>query len=251
MAVHKLHDAAIYIAQYDVSTDHNEITVTETADAHDVTPFGDTTHKHLGGLLNVALEGQGFMQYATGAIEDILSAQLGTANVPVTVAADGADAEAEDAWFFRSFFSAVKPLGGAVGDAHAFSYSAAGGKGPTANQTRLVPGKLFVIVGNKTASATVSSQQLGAVTAGQRVYSALHVISVSGTSPTLDVLVRSDDNSGMSSPTTRLTFTQATAATSEIKDAAGAITDDHWDVDYTIGGTDTPTFSFVSVVGIV
>ena len=250
MAVHKLHDAAIFIAEFDVSADHNEISVVESADGHEVATFGQTTHKELGGLLNINMEGQGFLQYATGAIEDILKTQLGLANVPVTVAADGADAENEEAWFFRAFFASVKPMGGAVGDAHAFSYAARGGKGAAANRTRLVPGKTFVVPGSKTSSGSSSSRQLGAVTASQRVYAALHVLSASGTSPTLDVIVRSDDNSGMSSPSTRLTFTQATAVTSQLLSAAGAITDDWWDVDYTIGGT-SPDFSCLAVVGIV
>jgi hypothetical protein len=56
--------------------------------------------------------------------------------------------------------------------------------------------------------------------------------------------------SGFPSPATRLTFAQKTAAGYEFKSAAGAITDDWWRVDWTIGGTATPTFSFVVAVGI-
>jgi hypothetical protein len=94
--------------------------------------------------------------------------------------------------------------------------------------------------------------ELGAVAAGQRVYAALHVIDpVSGTSPTLDVTLKSAALVGFGSPTTRLTFTQATEPTSELLSAAGAITDEFWRVDFSIGGTDTPTFPFIVVVGIL
>jgi hypothetical protein len=56
----------------------------------------------------------------------------------------------------------------------------------------------------------------------------------------------------MSSPTTRVTFSQATGRTSQwATPVAGAITDDWWDISWTIGGTGGPDFTFVAVVGIL
>ena len=45
----------------------------------------------------------------------------------------------------------------------------------------------------------------------------------------------------MASPTTQITFTQATAAGSQWQTATGAIADTYFDVDYTFGGTGTIT----------
>lgn len=110
-------------------------------------------------------------------------------------------------------------------------------------------GAVMATKDTRTASATGTSFQLGAVAADQKIYGALHVFSAAGTSPTLDAVARSDDNSGMSSPTTRLTFTQQTAAGDEWQELAGAITDTWWDIDWTIGGT-SPSFLFAVCLAI-
>ena len=64
-------------------------------------------------------------------------------------------------------------------------------------------------------------------------------------SPTLDVIIESDDNGSFSSATTRITHTQATAATSEFLSVAGAVTDDYWRASWTFGGTGTITFAVI------
>ena len=87
--------------------------------------------------------------------------------------------------------------------------------------------------------------QLGAVASGQIVAASLHVIAASGTS--LDVTVESDSTSGMSSPTTQLTFAQATAIGGQFLSAVGPITDDWWRVSWTVVGG---SFTFVVAIGI-
>lgn len=246
MAVHKFNDPRIYLAQYEVTTDHSMVRVTTTAESLDATAFSATTRNYIGGLKSHALDGEGFLQYNTTAIEAILSAQIAaSAGTVYTVTPEGG-AVGEEAFFGRTLVTGLQPVGGTVGDIHKFTFSGVGfGAYPC------IKGQLFKASGATTATSSSSAVQLGAVTAGQRVYASLHVLSVSGTNPTLDVVVESDDNGGMSSATTRATFTQATAATSEFVSAAGAITDDYWRITYTIGGTDTPTFSFVVAIGIL
>lgn len=100
-----------------------------------------------------------------------------------------------------------------------------------------------------TSSGTTTGVQVGSVSASQRMYASLHVLSASGTSPTLDVIVESDDASGFASDTDRVTFTQAAGIGSEWSSVAGAVTDDYWRVRYTVGGT-TPSFTFAVVIGI-
>lgn len=110
-------------------------------------------------------------------------------------------------------------------------------------------GRVLATKDTRTTSGTGSSFQLGAVAAGQKVYGACHVFTAGGTSPTLDVIARSDSASGMPSPTTRLTFPQFTASGDSWQELAGAIADDWWDIDWTIGGA-SPSFLFAVCLGI-
>lgn len=100
-------------------------------------------------------------------------------------------------------------------------------------------------------SSNVSSgAQLGALSSSQSLWAAIHVLGVSGSSPTLDVVVESDDNGSFTSAISRITFAQITDKTSQMLNVAGAISDDYWRINYTIGGAG-PSFQFVVVFGIL
>lgn len=87
-------------------------------------------------------------------------------------------------------------------------------------------------------------------TTGQKVYANLHVLSVTGTStPTITVAVQSDDNSGMTSPTTRGTFAAKTAIGGEPLQIDSPGNERYWRVSWTITGT-TPSFLFLVTLGI-
>lgn len=250
MAVHKFYDPRIYLAQFALAPMHAMIRVRTSADALDQTAFGDVTRRHLGGLLSHALEGEGYQSYGANEIEDVLRQQVGAPGGTVYTITPEGGALGEEAYFGVTLVTAHKPLGGQVGEIHKFTFSGVG-----ANGYRCVKGQLFKPEGNTTSSGTSTGVQLGPVAAGQRVYASLHVFSVSGTNPTLDVVVESDDNGSFTSDTDRVTLAQATGITPaaggvQFASAAGAITDEHWRIGHTIGGTDTPTFSFVVAVGI-
>lgn len=103
----------------------------------------------------------------------------------------------------------------------------------------------------RTATGTGTGVQLGAVPAGDRLYAALHVLSVAGTStPTITARIESDDSNSFASPTTQLTFTAATARGGEILRTSGsAITDTWYRIAWTISGT-SPSFLFAAAFGI-
>lgn len=101
----------------------------------------------------------------------------------------------------------------------------------------------------RTATGNGTGVQQGAVLAAQTVYAALHVLSVSGTTPSMTVKIQSDDNAGFASPTDRITFTAATAQGGQIMRLAGPVTDDYWRATWTISGT-APSFLFVVSLGI-
>jgi len=135
-------------------------------------------------------------------------------------------------------------FGGAEGDVNMWTVNGST-SGTVARGVSLhPPGTARTATGNGTAF------QLGAVSATQHIYANLHVLSVSGTStPTITVKLQSDDNSGFSSATDRLTFTTATARTDEYLSLAGAVTDDYWRVQWTITGS-SPSFLFIVSAGI-
>ncbi len=244
MAVHKLTNAVIYIGQYDVSGDHNMVEVPWGVESLDRTVFGDTTRRYLGGLFEADIKGQGFVDYNTGLIEDVLRSNLAVQNTPILIAGDGAAANAR-ASFTQALTANIKGMGAQVGELHGFTWDAKPSNAPLVGGGTVMATK----AARTTSSNSGTAQQLGAVSATQRVYAGLHVFAVSGTTPTLAVTVRSDDAVGFASPTTQITFTTATTASAQFASAAGAITDTYWRVDWTIAGT-TPSFTFAVVIGI-
>ena len=110
-----------------------------------------------------------------------------------------------------------------------------------------VSGEILVIPATThTSSSTSPVNNLGAVSATQKIYSALHVISASGT---LAVTVKSASNEAFSADvTTELTHTSVgSSVTAEMLSAAGAITNTYWRVDFTVSGS----YQFIVSLGII
>ena len=62
----------------------------------------------------------------------------------------------------------------------------------------------------------------------------MHVLAVSGTNPTLDMIIQSDNVSGFTSPTTKITFDQAVAVGAQWGTrVAGPLTDDYYRASWT------------------
>jgi len=237
-----LKDARIWLGAYEITASMNSVSLRHAVDVKDNTVFGDDTRSEAAGLRTVTARASGLYAVdGTDEIDDILSTNLATVNTPITFGVE-TGANNEVAYTFQSL-QATYEWGASVGDLPGYDMNASG------RGTPLVRGNILQ-VGTKTSSSNSGDLQLGAVGASQSLYAAMHVTAVSGTSPTLDVTVQSDDAQGAGSPTERLAFTQATAITSEWISLAGPLTDDWFYVTWTIGGTDTPTFTFVVVVGI-
>ena len=242
MAVHKFYRPQIYMGGYDVQADHSRVQINDSFDELDSTAFGNASKRHIAGLNVSTLEGEVFLQYAAGAIEDLLRQFRGTVQVYL-ITPDTATV-GDKCWHGQTLVHHANPVGGAVGEIHKTTWQSSGGNGYPP-----VRGQIFKAAGSTTSSSNSAMVQLGAVSATQRVGVAMHVLSVSGSTPTLDVTVRSDDNSTPTTPTTRITLTQANSVGAQFSSAAGAITDDWWGVTWTLGGG-TPNFSFVVGLGI-
>ena len=232
----------IWFAQYHLSADHNQVAVTSGREEVDNTVFTNTAKSMRGALPFVECTGEGYVEFGNNNVHEVLRSNINTADVPVTIGMEGAT-DQTSAVFFKANLLQYN-INGVVGQLLPFSWQAKGSSTPA------VQGKIFGI-DSKTSSANGTSNQLGVLAAGETMYMALHVLSVSGTSPTLDVIITSDNASGFSSATTRKAFAQKTAVGSELISLAGPIaTDNWWRAQWTIGGSSTPTFDIVIVCGI-
>lgn len=236
-------NSRLYWDEYALTSSLKEGSFAISTEALDKTAWGDTTRVQRAGLHSVSISASGHQSHGTGEIDDLLNSQLGVQDSIISMGAN-VSAEGDIMYVAQGVMTSYVPLQGAVGDLSSFAIEAV-------SSDSWFRGKLLAERAARTSSSATTGLQLGTIAASQNMHAALHVFSVSGTSPTLDVLVESDDNSGFTSATTRMTFTQATAAGAEfIGPTVGpAGSDDYWRVSWTIGGTDTPTFNFAVIFG--
>lgn len=103
----------------------------------------------------------------------------------------------------------------------------------------------------RTTTGVGTGFQLPAVSATQHAYMTFHALSITGTAPTLSVIVQSAAANTFASPTTRATFAGVTTQVGgQFAVAAGAITDTWWRVSFTLAGT-SPSYLFACSVGII
>lgn len=236
MAITVMKNCKIYAGGNDLSGHSNQAAMSYGAAMLDKTAFGDTTKKNVAGLLSVGLSASG---HWNDTIDGDLFDSVGLDGQIFTIAPEtGADGEL--AFSFEGVKGQYQP-GGSVGDLLPFTINASGAGD-------IIRGTIMG-TGAKTSTGTGTARELGEVLATQKVYASIHVIAASGTLPTLDLIIQSDDAAGMASPINRITFDQMTGVGAQFDSLAGAITDDFWRISYTIGGTN-PSFTIVVVIGI-
>ncbi|MEU6491087.1 hypothetical protein ABZ890_11920 [Streptomyces sp. NPDC046984] len=228
----------------DLTGNSNKIELSSEAEEKETTNYASQGWKELlGGLASAEISGEG--QWEAGdpsKVDDASWSQFGGVG-PWSISADNA-ANVGDLAYFTSALRADYKVGDAVGEVAPWTSSAKSSWPLVRGQFGHPPGTA------RTATGTGTALNLGAVAAGQRLYAALHILSVAGTTPSITARVESDDNSGFTSATTRLTFAVATAGGGQILRTDGsAITDTWWRVAWTISGT-TPSFLFAASLGI-
>lgn len=239
MASFVLTDSTLLVGGYDLTGDTNQQQMVLATQERDSTTFGSGgARQYKAGLVDVDFTHAGFVNYSLG--EPIWYPQIGASSTHVvTFAPTGAD-DGELAYTAQALTTTVQE-NGTVGDMFAYTASGSG-------STTWVGGTIMHPDTARTTSGDGTGYQLGAVAATETLYGSLHVIAASGTSPTLDVIVESDDNGSFTSATTQLTFSQFSAVGAEWQSTAGPITDDYFRVSYTIGGSG-PSFTFVVTLG--
>lgn len=240
MASLKFTDCKVYLAGYDLSGQLNQASLDYACETLDETTFGSTTRINKGGLLKVNAAVEGLWDSSGDTAPDpVLFPRIGSSDMPAVMVPQGATV-GNIAYLFR-VLGAKYALNGRTGGLLPFSLELPGTGGHP-----LVRGKLFH-AGSATGNiAGGTAIQLGAVGATQYVYAALQVFGGTGN---FTVKIQSDDNSGFTSPTDRITFTQVANATehaSEWSRLAGSITDDYW----RIVATNPATRNFAVAIGI-
>lgn len=244
MGIHVLKNQRALLGGYNLTGDANRLALSYEAQAQEAPAFTDDVEGSLAGLLMVQAQIEGY--WTAENTDKALYDAVGAVDVPLSFGAEGAG-EGDRAFFFLAHVAQYQPTG-QVGEV--FRFSAQADAAQTVN-AKLVRGSMMHFA-QRTGAGTsqTTGVQLGAVSATQHLYAALHCWAADGTTPTLDVKVQSDDNSGFTSAVDRVTFSQLTDIGSEwATPVAGAITDDYWRVHYTLGGT-SPDFTFAVLLGI-
>lgn len=247
MAKIVLLDTRVFAGAADLSGQSNKLELTDEIEDKETTNFRSGGAKEfLGGLETVSINAEGQWEAGDpGKIDDQQWASRRVLDVWTMGAESDSDTGPGSVMYIAKALRTSISLLGAVGDVAPWTANATG-TWPLARGVCAHPSGVA-----RTSTGSGTAIQVGAVSAGQKLYASLHVLSVSGTStPTLTVTVQSDDASGFASPATRLTFDAATEAGGQILRTDGtAITDDWWRVGWTISGTD-PSFLFLAAFGI-
>lgn len=230
----------LYFGPLDLSGTANAVSIDHGVDVLDDTTIGDETRSNIAGLKTTTLGISGNVDLAALGQDSAMFAAVGGADFPVSWC-DG-PTEGALAYFINTNQGSYSP-GGAMGEIFKFD----------ANCYAVGDLAKGLLMDNKTATATANGtgRNLGAVAAGKKLVAAAHVYGVTGTTPSLGLIVQSATSSGFSSPTTQLTFDPFTTIGSQYKEVAGPITDTWFRVRRNaISGT-SPSFQYVVFLAIV
>lgn len=243
MTLIALTNAVILIGQADTSGNSNTVELNAEAEEKDVTTFGPGAYRSfLGGLKMVDIKSSGFWDAGTASLpDDRLFGDLGVSGVPMTVTPTGA--VVADTSYITRVMRPKYSFGEKVGEILAFDTEAKG------DGTALIRGQ---IADNqaRTATGTTAVRTLVAPTATTRVYASIHVLAVTGTTPSLTVTLQGDDTIGFPSPATVATGAAITTAGSQwLQGPSGVTADSFYRLSYVISGT-TPSFLLVASIGV-
>lgn len=235
-----LRDQKVYFDYFDLTAQMNSVALAYSADQLDSTTLGNDTHVNTPSLKSVSASLAGLVDAST--YDAGLFSEIGnTTGKPLTICSSGTIGSLA---YFLKANAAKYNQDGKVGDLLKFSLEASAAD-------KLIRGTLMENQAAVTATGNGTSRQLVATASGKKLYAALHVLSISGTStPTLNMTVKSNStNSFAGAETTRITFAAATAVGSQILSLDGPLTDTWFECEWTVTGTN-PSFQFIVVVGV-
>jgi len=181
-----LQNVKLWVGGYDLSADHNSVTLGDGVELVVEPAFGDLIKTTYAGLKIADLGAAGL--YNTAVTEPQLFANIG-AVLPITVAPGvPSGAEGELAYFLNALEAQFDPITASVGQMAKFKFAARAAGGPLVRGLilRNTPAPGDAATGNGTVF------QLGAIGAAQFLWAAVHVFALTGgTSPTLTLALQS------------------------------------------------------------
>ena len=235
-------DAKVLYDGRDISGDLNTVGLEYTAELVDCTAFGDITRRRLAGLLDVNANHQGFWDHvgASDSLDKELFDKIGLAANGLMSMSDSGGTLGDVGFSFIGREGEYAP-GASVGEILAFTITVVG-DGPL-TRGLVMENSVFTVTVNGTP------RQNGAALSTDTIYSTVHVVAASGTTPTLDVTVESDDLIGFGTPLVRLTHPQFTTVGANQQTLVGPVTDDWWRLVMTISGG-SPSFTVFGILAI-
>jgi hypothetical protein len=239
-----LTNVRLFAVGVDLTANSNKVELSSEVEAKESTNYASQGYKEvMGGIASAEISGEGQWEALDPTkVDDASWSQLGGVG-PWSVSANNGAAVGDLAYFTSALRSDYK-LGDAVGEVAPWTSTAKSSWPLVRGQFAHPPGTA------RTTTGTGTGLNVGAVAVNKRMYAALHVLSVAGTTPSITARVESSVDNTFGAPTTRLTFTAANAVGGQILRTAGtAITDPWWRIAWTIAGT-TPSFLFAATLGI-
>jgi hypothetical protein len=240
MAASIIHDKSVYFDGYDLTGRTNAIALDYGVDLLENTTIDMDARSRIGGLPTQKIQVEGYVEIDS--TDKALFDNAGIADKLISIGVGG-DAVGDIAYTMKAIIGEITE-GAKVGELYAFSLGAESNS-QLIRSTMLLNSKGTAL----TSSGNGSGLELGAIASGKTMYAALHVLNVGTGSPTLDLILQSDDANNFPSATSRITFDQVTAIGSQLKTLAGPVTDTWWRPSYTIGGSG-PSFKAILIVGI-
>jgi hypothetical protein len=242
MAILSFTSPTIWVGLSDLSANATEVALDFTAADLNSTNFASGGWEtHLAGLRSAKANVKGLWDAGTANLpDDLLFGEVGVGGVPMTVAPLGATVA--NVCYMGTFLRPTYKTGGKVGELLQFD-------SPSVADSPLVRGQIASVVA-KTVTGTTASLNLGAVGATQRIYAAIHVLTATGTTPSLTVTVQSDTATGFPAPTTVVTGAAILVPGFQwLTGPVGASANTWQRLSLTISGT-TPSFLLYAAIGI-
>lgn len=229
----------------DMSGELSSIALEYSAETPDRTTFGDNSKRRLPGVLDVSATQSGFWDSvdASDSLDKDLFDKIAAASGILSFSPDGGTL-GDIGFSFKAQTASYVP-GATHGEVLAFTLTV-NGDGPLVRGT-VMENSAFIT----TTNGTIRDLSPAAAS-GDTIYSFLHVTAVSGSTPTLNVTVESDELVGFLSPTVQLTHPEFTAVGADLQSKIGPIVpnvDVHYRMVMTITGG-SPSFTVFGIIGI-
>lgn len=230
---------APYLGALDLTALTKSATIADlTAAEVEFTNYADVGYRaYKTGIISGGMTVDLFQDFAEGVLDDSVSAGSTYAYSVGVPATPGTIVEGDIAFVANGAATQYQPRNGAVGEA-------AGAAITLPWSSRFAYGYVGHPAAARTTTGTSTGFAMAGPTADQYMVANLHVLAYSGLT-SITVKIASDDNSGFTTATDRLTFTATTAIGGENKTAVGSsgwASETHHRVAWTVVGTGSCTF---------